>query len=529
MTKETVSFKEIQSFSKLMLDYIAQKETLKSFYGHFPTRENFLKQAKLKAKSYQNRAILYDCLVQQYKGFQIHQNVSKNLHALKEANTFTITTGHQLNVFTGPLYFIYKIVCVINLAEEMNRFSSDKKFVPVYWMATEDHDFEEINHFNYKEKVIRWNCDQIGAVGRFDLNGIDEVFKTLEILLPNSKKKSYLLSLFKKAYLETNSLACATRILVNELFEEYGLLIIDGDDPNLKALFKPYVKEELIQQTAFNEVSKSAQNLSELGYKIQVNPREINLFYLFKGGRERIIFEANQFKINNTPLRFSKEEMLTELEQNPQNFSPNVLLRPLYQEVTLPNVAYIGGGGEMAYWLELKSFFDSQEIPFPILKLRNSILILEEAVRKKIIKKNLTLQDIFLKPELLFEKLVRNATQIDLSFQHYLEVFEKEFHKLRVLASQTDKSFLNALEAHQVKMGKSIKTLEKRLLKAEKRKFAEQKESIENLYFKIHPKGKVQERTTNFSEIIIQTEISFINQVKTGLNPFEDEFIILTF
>ncbi|APD06681.1 putative cysteine ligase BshC [Flavobacteriaceae bacterium UJ101] len=529
MTKETVSFKETQAFSKLMLDYIAQEEALKSFYGQYPTRENFLKQAELKSQSYQNRTVLYECLVKQYEGFKIHQNVSKNLHALKEENTFTITTGHQLNLFTGPLYFIYKIVCVINLAEEMNRFSSDKKFVPVYWMATEDHDFEEINHFNYKEKVIRWNSDQTGAVGRFDLKGMNEVFKTLEIILPNSKKKTYLLSLFRETYLETNSLAYATRILVNELFEEYGLIIIDGDDPKLKTLFKPYVQEELVQQTAFNKVSKSIDDLRALGYKIQVNPREINLFYLFKGGRERIIFEDNEFIINNTSLRFSKEELLTELDQNPQNFSPNVLLRPLYQEVILPNVAYIGGGGEIAYWLELKSFFNSQKIPFPILKLRNSVLVLGKSVREKIIKKNLTLQDIFSSPALLFEDLVRKNTEIDLSFERYFKVFEDEFSQLKTIAKETDKSFLSAVEAHEAKVSKSIRILEKRLLKAEKRKFEEQKESIENLYFKIHPKGKIQERVVNFSEIIIDTDITFIKEVKTHLNPFEDEFVILTF
>lgn len=530
MTKETISFKETRAFSKLILDYIAEKEALTPFYGYYPTRENFLKQAELKSQSYQNRSTLYTSLVKQYEGFKIHQNVSKNLHALKEANTFTITTGHQLNLFTGPLYFIYKIICVINLAEEMNQFSSDKKFVPVYWMATEDHDFEEINHFNYKEKVIRWNSDQTGAVGRFDLNGIHDVFRALEALLPNSKKKAYLLNLFEKAYLETYSLACATRILVNELFEDYGLIIIDGDDPNLKTLFKPYIQEELLQQTAFNRVSKSAHNLKELKYKIQVNPREINLFYLSKGGRYRIIFKDNQFTIHNTALQFSKDELLAELDKNPQNFSPNVLLRPLYQEVILPNVAYIGGGGgEIAYWLELKSFFDSQKIPFPLLKLRNSVLVLEKSVREKIAKKNLTLHDIFLSPTILFENLVRNNTTIDLGFQHYFNVFETEFSKLKTIAKDTDKSFLNAVEAHQVKINKSIKKLENRLLKAEKRKFEEQKQSIENLYLKIHPNGKIQERIVNFSQIIIDTDITFIKQVKTHLNPFEDEFVILSF
>ncbi len=529
MEKETVLFKEVNSFSKIIIDYVDKKENLNSFYDYLPTSDNFIRQADLKAQSYENRKILCEALKKQYEGIKIHQNVSENLRILEDCNTFTITTGHQLNLFTGPLYFIYKIICVINLAEQMNQKSNDKKFVPIYWMATEDHDFDEINHFNYKDKVVRWNSDQNGAVGRFNLEGIEDVLKAIELLLPNSKKKIYLLQLFKKAYLESNSLARATRILANALFEEYGLIIIDGDDVALKSLFVSYVEEELLKQTAFEKVSNTINELKEFDYKIQVNPREINLFYLLENGRERIVYSGDKFKINNTSLEFTKEEILNELNQYPEKFSPNVIMRPLYQEVILPNVAYIGGGGEIAYWLELKSFFNSQKIPFPILKLRNSVLVLNKYVYEKIINKNLILKDVFQQPAVLFDRIVRKETAINLSFKEYFETFEQEFIKLKELAKETDKSFINAVKAHEKKIDNSIKILEKRLLKAEKRKFVEQKDSIEYLYFKVHPNGKVQERTYNISEIIIDTDITFVNDVKRHLDPFKDEFIILTF
>lgn len=529
MIKEPILFKKTNAFSKLLMDYVDGKPTLTSFYNYLPTPDSFLKQAEVKKISYKNRAVLCDAIVKQYEGFQMHSNVLANLHALQNDNVFTITTGHQLNLFTGPLYSIYKILCVINLAEEMNKQSPDKQFVPIYWIATEDHDFEEVNHFHYKDKIIRWNTNQKGAVGRFRLEGIETVLETIKNLLPNSKKKDYIVQLFEKAYIDAPYLACATRVLINELFEEYGLIIVDGDDIRLKELFIPYIKEELLEQTAFKKVSESTTQLSNMGYKVQVNPREINLFYLFEGGRERIIFENDVYKIHNTHRTFTKEALLEEVEKNPKNFSPNVLLRPLYQEVILPNVAYIGGGGELAYWLELQSFFDSQNVPFPLLKLRNSVLVLEKNTREKIIKKNLTLESIFLKSDILFEQLVRNETEIDLNFQQYLDVFGEEFLKLKKLAERTDKSFLNAVEAHQTKVEKSIKILEKRLLKAEKRKFEEDKKSIENILLKVHPNGKVQERVTNLAEMIIQTDKAFIKEVKKCLNPFEDEFLILTF
>ena len=529
MIKESVLFKETHIFSNLMLDYVSGKESLRTFYNDVPNRDSFIKQAEIKSDSYKNRETLYESLLNQYKGFKLHQSVSDNLKVLKENNAFTITTGHQLNLFTGPLYFIYKIIGVINLSEEMNRISPDKKFIPVYWMATEDHDFDEINHFHYEDKVIRWNSNQKGAVGHFNLKGIETVLETIEILLPTSKKKNYLINLFKQAYSETSNLACATRILVNELFEIYGLIIVDGDDKNLKKLFKPFVEEELLHNTSFKKVTDSAQQLKDLGYKIQVNPREINLFYLFKGGRERIVFENNMFLINNTNLKFSKEEILKELELNPQNFSPNVLLRPLYQEIVLPNVAYVGGGGEIAYWLELKTFFESQKIPFPLIKLRNSVLVIDQSIRKKIDKKNLHIEDVFKNTEDLFNGIVRRNTDIELSFENYFKTFDKEFLKLKTLAKATDHSFLNAVNAHEVKVLKSIKTLEKRLFKAEKLKFFNEKNYLTSIYNSVHPNGKVQERFLNYSEMIVKTDISFIKQVQNELNPFEDEFVILTF
>lgn len=529
MIKEKLLFKDTPILPPLIQNYLKQKEPLQIFYNQFPTRENFIIQAEKKAKSYAHRKSLYKALTEQYKGREIHLAVMDNLKALQNENTFTITTGHQLNLFTGPVYFIYKILFIINLSEEMNRYSSSRKFVPVYWMATEDHDFDEINHFRYNHTTIRWETSQKGAVGRFHLEGIQKVIDAVKYLLPDSKKKNYLLNLFEKSYLNAVNLAEATRRLVDELFSEYGLIIIDGDDRELKSLFKPYIREELQRQTAYKYVSETKDKLAEKGYKIQVNPREINLFYLLEAGRERIILENGRYKINNTSKIFSEEEILKELKESPQNFSPNVILRPLYQEVILPNVAYIGGAAEIAYWLELKSFFASQKVEFPIIKLRNSIFVLDKSSRKNITKKGLSLSDIFLDPEVLYEQIVRKNTEINLSFEEYFTIFEREFSKLRKLAAQTDKSFINAVNAHQAKAQRSIRTLEKRLLKAEKKKFIEMKDSLYHLYQKIHPEGKIQERTINIIEMIIKTRQNFVKCMKDNINPFEDEVVIFTF
>ena len=403
-----IPFKKTGFFSDMMIDYLDENSRLKPFYNNFPNTKGFYNQIEEKKKSFrlQNRIVLSDALHNQYKGFAISDKTQENIDLLKKQNTFTVTTGHQLNLFTGPLYFLYKIISTINLAEELSEKFPENQFIPVYWMATEDHDFDEINYFNFDGKKVLWNRKDGGAVGRFSTEGLEQVFNVFTEHLGNSKNAEYLKELFSRGYLQHNNLADATRFIANELFAEYGLVIIDGDDNSLKELFTPFLKQELENQVSYREVTNTIARLEE-NYNIQVNPREINLFYLGDDFRERIVFEDGVYKINNTALVFTKEELLLELKNNPKAFSPNVIMRPLYQEVILPNLCYIGGGGEQAYWLELKSYFDAVEVPFPILLLRNSVQVLSEKQAKKLSNLNITKEEIFLNQhELLSKKVI---------------------------------------------------------------------------------------------------------------------------
>ena len=348
MPNDCVTYQNSGYFSKLIVDYLDEKSELQSLYNRFPKIENFQGQIDEKSKNFpfENREILVSALEKQYENFEISKSTSQNIQLLKLSNSYTITTGHQLNLFTGPLYFLYKIATTINLCKELKQKYPTQNFVPIYWMATEDHDFDEINYFNFKDQKFRWNRESKGPVGRLSTEGLDLVYEAFskEIGLGNNAK--YLLDLFKKSYLEHQNLATATRFLANELFKNEGLVIIDADAKELKKLFVPYVKRELVEQTSFHKVNEILPKLE--AYNIQVNPREINLFYIQNELRERIIFENGNYTINNTTLKFSEKELLIELENNPENFSPNVILRPLYQEIILPNLCYIGGGGEIA-------------------------------------------------------------------------------------------------------------------------------------------------------------------------------------
>lgn len=524
-----IKYHKTNYFSKTVTDYLSQNESIKPFYNKFPTLENFENQLSihLNSKTNCNRRVLVESLKFQYRDLKVSTKTTTNIELLLKENTFTITTGHQLNLFTGPLYFLYKIISTINLAEELTVKYPKQNFVPVYWMATEDHDFEEINFFNFKSEKIQWDKESKTAVGKLDTKGLEPVLEILKFKFGVGKNAKYLIELFEKSYLKNNNLTEATRYLANELFSDYGLVIIDAADKNLKELFIPFIKDELINQTSYKEVSKTISSFKK-EYKVQVNPREINLFYLTDNFRERIIFEDGIFKINNTSITFSEKELLNEVRKYPERFSPNVIMRPLYQEVILPNLCYIGGGGELAYWFELKNYFEKVGVIFPMLLLRNSVLIMTEKQENKLQKLNTSSEDLFLKQDELIAKMVREQSNLKLDFSDKKEFLKQQFQQLKGIAKQTDRTFVNAVMAQETKQLKGLNVLEKRLLKAEKRKLSDLVLRIKSIQNQLFPNYSLQERNTNFSELYLEFGEELIPFLKEHLKPLKLEFTVLT-
>lgn len=523
-----IPFQKTGFFSKTMRHYLEKNDKLSLFYNNFPDISGFHNQIEEKQKSYrlQTRITLVNALKNQYKDFNVSEKTNENIELLKQQNTFTITTGHQLNLFTGPLYFLYKIISTINLSEELSAKFPEQNFVPIYWMATEDHDFDEINYFNFDGKKVSWNRKDGGAVGRFSTEGLQDVFDVFSNHLGNSKNAHYLKSLFEDGYLKHLNLADATRFIANELFKEFGLVIIDGDDAQLKTLFNPFVKEELEKKISFTEVSKTIHEL-EKEYKIQVNPREINLFYLGDDFRERIILENGIYKVNNTNISFSKTEILKEVELNPKAFSPNVIMRPLYQEVILPNLCYIGGGGEMAYWFELKAYFEKVNVPFPILLLRNSVQMISEKQQRKLDNLSITHEELFLNQfDLTSKKVVENSS-IQIDFDEKIQFLKNQFKTLKEVAIKTDVSFENAVNAQERKQIKGLENLKKRLLIAEKRRQKDLVNRITALQNELLPNQSLEERQRNFSEYYLEFGTSYIKALKGALKPLQLEFTLL--
>lgn len=530
MSVTHIPFADTGYFSKLICDYLDRKPELSQFYEKFPDLEGFKNQIKTKKTAFSatSRNLLTDALQNQYKNTAVSETVSQNIASLSDENTFTVTTGHQLNIFTGPLYFLYKIVTAINLAERLKKEFPQQYFVPVYWMATEDHDFEEIQYFIIQDTKISWNRESSGAVGRLKTEGLEAVYQEFSALLGTSKNADDLRELFKNAYVNNENLAEATRNLVNELFGAYGLVIVDGDDAKLKKSLAPFVKEELLQHTSFNQVSETDKKLESFA-KIQVNPREINLFYLKDAIRERIIFENSLFKVNNTTLIFTEQEILQELAAHPERFSPNVILRPLYQEIILPNLAYIGGGGELAYWFQLKDFFNAVAVPFPILVLRNSVLLATKKQLHKLDKLDISVPEIFSKQETLIANVVTKLSEINIDFSEQRNYLKQQFADLKVLAAKTDRTFLGAVNAQEKKQLNGLDNLEKRLLKAQKQKHSEVVDRLTAVQNELFPNKSLQERNQNFSVFYELMGADLIPTLIKNIDPLKFEFAIIEF
>lgn len=375
MTLTALPLAQTGQFSPLFLDYINRKADLQPFYNAFPTPEIFADAARQRDFAPEKRRTLHQVLTAQYAGYG-SQAIASQIDSLLGHKTYTVTTGHQLNIFSGPLYVIYKLATTVNLARNLNRLHPDCHFVPVYWMATEDHDLAEINHFHLFGTKHTWHTEQTGAVGRMDPGGIAEIVSGL-----NPKP-----ALFEKAYATHKTLAGATRHWATELFGDQGLLCLDADHPALKKQFAGAMQADAFERVTFKTVGETSARLEALGYKPQVNPRETNLFYLDGSTRERLVNDHKRFRVLNTDLSFSKDELAQLMESQPEKFSPNVLLRPAYQETVLPNLAYVGGPAEIAYWLQLKGLFAALQTPFPVLLPRNFALVVNPANRKRLEK-----------------------------------------------------------------------------------------------------------------------------------------------
>ena len=394
-------------------------------------------------------------------------------------------------------------------------------------MGSEDADLDELGHIYLSGDTLRWNTSQTGAVGRMSTKGLEPIIQRIDGELSVLPFGTELVSMIRKCYAAGRTIQQATFMFINELFADRGLVVLIPDNGELKRVMTPVFKDDLLQQVPSSIVQRTIEEL-EKSYKVQATPREVNIFYLLDKSRDRIEKTGeDEWSVVGQDIHFSREQILQELEEHPERFSPNVILRGIFQETILPNIAFIGGGGELAYWLELNGLFKHYQVPYPVLVLRNSFLLIEQKWKHKIDKLGLDLLATFSPEEELLKPIVQRETNNILSVSKQVEQARKAYQELKSIAIQVDKSLEEHVGAIEHKAISKIEELEKKLMRAEKRKFDAEKRQLHAIKSALFPKNNLQERVENFLPYYARHGCAFLDMIYDQSLSIDPKFRII--
>lgn len=522
-----LTYQQTGYFSRIITDYLEQAAELSPFYSHPVSAEGFRSALALRKAHPTDRKTLVQVLEEQYAGVGDAPRVRENITRLGDEDTFTVCTAHQPAIFTGHLYFIYKILHTIRLAEWLKEQHPAQHFVPVFYMGSEDADLEELGHIYLGGEKLNWDTKQTGAVGRMKTKGLEKLYYRIEGELSVQPYGRELMAMLKTAYLESPDIQTATFRFLHGLFADWGLIVLIADKTAFKRQMISVFEDDLFREEPTRIVNESVARLGE-EYKIQANPRPINLFYLKDELRNRIERTKEGFVVVGTEFRFSEEDLKAELHDYPERFSPNVILRGLFQETILPNLAFIGGGGETAYWLELRSLFEHYAVPFPVLVLRNSFLLVQRHWMEKLTHAGFGIPDLFQPAEELMNELVKRDSRNRLTLDGEIAAANDYYEGLKALARPVDPTLEQHVTALQARALEPIKSLEKKLLKAEKRRFGDQRRQVAALKAALFPQDNLQERIDNFLPWYAAYGPAFLRELYLRSLVIEQEFVVLT-
>ncbi len=515
---------KIKQFSARDLAYYTNPTQFSQFVAHDFEFDEFPKIIKAKQQQNIDRNLLHQVITDQYAETSSSEITKKNISALLKNNTYTVVTAHQPSLLTGPLYYIYKILSAVKLAERLQKEYSGYHFVPCFVLGSEDHDFEEINHMHLYGRTYQWEEKSGGSVGAYKPEKLEELLSEVVQVLGEKSKAQEILSKLKS---ELNAFVSYDQFafrLTHILFDHLGLVILRMSDARLKRAFIPIIKEEIFSNPSKAQVTKTQTEIKEnLGYNEQAFVRDINFFYCQAQRRDRIELIAERYTVVDTELSFSKEEMAKEIEAHPERFSPNVVMRPIYQEYILPNLAYIGGGGELAYWTERKTQFEHFGVPYPMLIRRRSGLILTPSSKKQMDKLGISIQDSFEAEQTLITKLISDSTHPNYELQDLKSQVDTLFDEITNRVVTIDKTLVKTAGSEKAKTLKSLDFIESKLKKAIKQKEEINLNRLSKLKSNLFPKG-LQERHDNIFQYISTYGAELIDDLLEHCDPFDKTF-----
>jgi len=524
-----IPFSSTHVFSKLINDYLEGKGSALDFVQYAPNVDGYRAAIEGRKKHPINRALLFDVLTKQYGNLPQEKAVQNQLALLKNERTFVVTTAHQPNLFTGPLYFFYKIIHAIQLAASLKKTFPEYDFVPVYYMGSEDADLDEVGAFNLDQTKCQWVTKQTGAIGRMQVDdALLRLLKQLEnywAVLPQGQKA---LEILKEAYQKGKTISESTLSFVHAFFGSKGLLVLQPDDAALKAAFIPVMEKELLTAFSHETIQPTIAALAK-DYHVQSEGRTINLFYLKDNTRARIEKQGEQFIVVDMDIQFTQDQIIAELHQYPERFSPNVILRGVYQETILPGVVFVGGGGELAYWMELKNVFHQVGVHYPLLQLRNSFLLMHQKQDEQWTAMQFEEQDLF-KPILDLEiAYVKKHASQALDLQEQINNLTTLYEAIKNEVVNVDPTLSTHAEnlAHKAKA--KLLELEKKMVRAERRKQSVAIQRIHRIKNELFPLDNLQEREEHFSRWVGQYGLSWIDTMMENSKGLESRFRIIKF
>ena len=523
MQVKDIPIESVLSFSKRDKNYLLDAQQFNDFLAYPFEYSEFKRVIENRKKNPVDRDLLHSVILEQYKNLESSSQTQNHIQNIKSDDCYTIATAHQPSLMTGPLYYVYKILSTIKLCQKLSKDYPTQKFAPVFVIGGEDHDFEEINHLYLFNKKIEWKGQNKGPVGRIPILGIPEIIQEVkEILGPQSKAADLLAILASKAN-NCETYGEFAFQLTHTLFDHLGLVILRMDSKSLKSAFIPIIKDEIFNGLSKPLVEREQERLESFGYKNQAYARDINFFYLNESGRNRIEKTGNKFTVIDTDISFSKEEIENEIDNHPGRFSPNVVMRPLYQELILPNLAYIGGGGELAYWMERKTQFEHFNIPFPMLIRRNSAMIVSRQQEVQLEKLGFTIEDIFNDELMLIQSFIDNSDNPDFSLEVSQKNLEDIYKEVEKITKSIDSTLVKTVQSELAKSKKSLDYLESKMKKSVKQKEEVQLNRIKKLKQKLFPNG-LQERHDNIFEYLSKYGQSLIDDMLDHCDPFDKKF-----
>lgn len=551
----TVEFSKLPNFNNLYLDYISggeeEMEKLKPFFNSmYRDNEEFFKVIDDKVHNYStnryfDKNILIDILKHQNVTFGGDEYTAANIEKLSGEHTFAVVTGQQVSLYTGPLYTILKTITAVKLAKDLHERFPQFNFVPVFWLEAEDHDIDEADHTyiidrqnelirigfeqqeNNSEENIKRSTPPVGTTVFGEV--INSINEQLRSSLIDTDFKDKIMNLVTKHYREDNDYKTAFAGLMNEIFKGYGVIFIDPSDIEIKRLLKPVFEKELTSSPKLCEsiITQSAE--LEKHYDLQVKPKVINMFFLHNNNRLLIEpRDGGKFALKNSKRRFENDELMNLLEESPELFSPNVVLRPVCQDYLLPTAAYIGGPGEISYFAQLKPAYRHYDITMPVIFPRVSASIVESKISKFLNNFNVKFEDIF-HHSFLVSKVVDKLSEVKIEDEigKYTDEINKIFYDMKNMTVKVDQALLNIVDNMKEKTKQNLEQFRGKLINAQAKKSETTTTQIDKVTNNIYPNHNLQERVINILYFLNKYDDSFIKKLfhETDVNNFNHQVI----